>query len=247
MGLARRFFVYHAGYLHFVPRIVAWGFPRLRWIWQPVLYSLVSLGIATFALTFFVLPGFRPVIADDSLRAVIVLVLALMPNQDSLMKLAYVNFYMALILVLATLMKLPENPRLLWLLFVVISLAAWTSPVGIVCLPLAVWRSVAARNGRERVWWGLIALHITGYFLTAQKEPGTTHQLLHDPAGVMALVKAISYKLFCEFHFGEHFCDPEYVRHWAFLWWERRKHCASGPRRRRTGRRGNRSCWRCCI
>jgi hypothetical protein len=154
------------------------------------------------------------VIASYSLRALIVLIFTLMPNQDSLMKLAYANWYMALILVLTTLMNLPANRWLLLLLFAVVSLSAWTTPVGIACLPLIIRQSIIATKRNERIWWALLSLQIIGYFLTTEKELGTIHQLTHDPAGISSLVKAVSYKVFCFFFLGDQFCNPRFLGSW---------------------------------
>ena len=86
----------YAGYPHLAPRILAGLCSWLPIEYIPLAYTIVCLLLAAGTLTFFFAPGFRPIVNSDSLRACLVVIFALMPNADPLMKLADVNWYMVM-------------------------------------------------------------------------------------------------------------------------------------------------------
>ena len=86
----------YAGYPHLAPRILAGLCSLMPIEYVPLAYTIVCLLLAAGTLTFFVAPGFRPIVNSDSLRVCMVVIFALMPNADPLMKLADVNWYMVM-------------------------------------------------------------------------------------------------------------------------------------------------------
>src|SRR5580704_8171490 len=118
MGFTPSLVTRYAGYPHFAPRTLAALCSPLPVEYIPIAYTVVSLLVAAGVLTFFFAPGFRPIIANDSLRACMVVIFALMPNADPLMKLADVNWYMLLFMSLLVLFSLPERTAARWLLFI---------------------------------------------------------------------------------------------------------------------------------
>src|SRR5580704_15266992 len=100
----------YAGYLHIAPRLVAAlcaFFCPLEHI--PTAYAVVSLFIAAAITTFFFSPSFRSIVQSDALRAIVVLALTLMPNSDSVMRLAYLCWYLLFFLALLTVSRLPQK------------------------------------------------------------------------------------------------------------------------------------------
>ncbi len=159
-------------------------------------------------LDFFCAPGFRDIINSDSLRIAIVIVFTLMPNAEPLMKAVYIGWYMLFFLALITLVTLPQNVAAIWLLFLPSVLAAWTTPVAIVCLPLTAFRAWTAANLRERIWWAALSAALVAYPFTAEGSSGTLTTLVQDPDWGMLLTRCVGYRVFCFFFFGQTLMYP---------------------------------------
>ena len=82
----------YAGYPHLAPRTLAALCSVLPIEYIPLAYTIVCLLLAAGTLTFFFAAGFRPIVNSDSLRGCLVVIFALLPNADPLMKLADVNW-----------------------------------------------------------------------------------------------------------------------------------------------------------
>jgi len=206
-----------AGYLHFAPRIVAAFCELFPLEYAPTAYALVSLLIAAAVFTFFFAPGFRPVIASDSLRAVVVIAFTMMPNAEALLKLAYINWYMVIFLALTTLFTLPKRPLALWLLFVPAGIAAWSSPVAVVCVPVILLRAWHATR-MERVWWLALAVAVIGYPFTEQLPPTEIGTFVHNNTEwILAAICAFGYRVLCFFFLGDTLCFPREGTGWRIV------------------------------
>jgi hypothetical protein len=202
-GFLWSLFHHYAGYLHFVPRTVAGICSFIPLEYNPTAYAVICLLTASAIFTFFFAAGFRSVIESDLLRAVVVLMFTVMPNSESLMRLAYLNWYFAFFVALLTVYELPKKPFALWLLFVPAALAAWSSPQIIVCLPLIVWRGCLAGERDKRIWWALLALAVIGFLLTAQNGSSALSKTLQQPHWGRSLRHAIGFRVFDYFFLGE--------------------------------------------
>ncbi len=141
MGFGPSFVTRYAGYPHFAPRILAGLCSVLPIESIPLAYTIVCLLIAAGTLTFFIAPGFRPIINSDFLRVSLVFVFTLMPNADPLMKLADVNWYMVLFTALLIIYSLPERRWVRWLLFIPAAMATWSNPMTVGFLPAMLYRA----------------------------------------------------------------------------------------------------------
>jgi hypothetical protein len=216
-GFLATLFTRYAGYLHFAPRIVAALCALLPLEHVPVAYALASLLIAGASLTFFFASGFRSVIDSDTIRAVIAVVLAFLPNADSLMRLAYVCWYLLFFLALVTSFNLPRSGIAKWLLFVVAAVSSWSTPLAIICLPVILWRGWKAIECGERVWWFSLALVIIAFPFTAENAPSLLATALHQSDWGLALIHAIGYRVFCYFFLGVQLAQPLPSNGWTLV------------------------------
>lgn len=191
----------HAGYLQVVPRLaaaVASWFPL--WL-MPATYSVISLLVAAGVFTFFYAANFRSVIASDATRVGVILLLTVMPNTDPLMRVAALPWYMLWLIILVTLMELPRSAWGRGLLFGAVTLAVWSTPVAVVCLPLVLFRLWRAGARAERLWWGATLLSMIGYVLTAESGAALS-SVLRQPGVVLSIIHGIGYRVFCYFFLG---------------------------------------------
>jgi hypothetical protein len=205
----------YAGYLQIVPRaLAALGslFP-LRLI--PLFYASVSLLFASTVFTFFYSARFRPLIASDTSRVFVILLFSLMPNSDSLMRLTYLPWYMLLFISLVSLMELPREPGCRSVLFVLLNLALWSTPVAMICLPVIVLRLLQTADRRERLWWGAVILSMVAYALTADR--GVISKALDQPGLMQSIVHAIGYRVFCFFFLGSALAKPLLASGWEMV------------------------------
>lgn len=137
----------YAGYQHLVPRLVAALWSGCPIVWQPYAYAFTGLVINAAILSSFYLPAFRGVVASDSSRLAIVLLLACAPNAECLGLILGLHWYLAFALTLLLIAQIPSGHAariaLLWLTF----LAVWSSPSVLAIAPFA-W--LAWQRGRGR-------------------------------------------------------------------------------------------------
>jgi hypothetical protein len=214
MGLLPALTTRYAGYPLITPRIIAALSSYLPLEIIPLFYAIISLLIAAGTLTFFCAIGFRSVIRSDSLRVGIVLLFALMPNVEGLMKLAYINWYMLFFTALIALFNLPQNRAIRWSLLIPVVIAAWSNPVAIVCLPVFLLRAWQAPNGDERGWWLAVVLASSLFPFMANASPSMVTQL---EDWKLALIHAVGYRVFCFFVFGSTLSYPFPTEGWMLV------------------------------
>jgi hypothetical protein len=166
-------------------------------------------------LTFFYSASFRPVIASDVARIGVILLFLLMPNSDSLMRLAYLPWYMLLFITLVTLMELPRGSWQCGALFVAVTFAVWSTPVAIVCLPVIFLRAWRATDRGERIWWMALILCVIAYALMS--DHGVVWATLHQPGLAQSVVHAIGYRVFCYFFLGSALARPLPTTGWEVV------------------------------
>ena len=211
-GFFKSFPVNYAGYAHAVPRIASWACSLVPLDYIPLAYALVSLLIAAASLSLLSLPVFRQLIQSDSLRSLCCLVLTLMPDNESLMKLAYTNWYVLFAFLLLLLIELP--PAKWWLLPLAL-LATWTSPVPIVTTPIVLYRCAVGRNWGERIWWGVIQISLFSYLLHSESPPHALPLLAHQHGWVLSLIDALCYRVGLFFAIGDYFSSPPFINGWG--------------------------------
>ena len=214
-GWLAALFSYYAGYMTLAARIVSVACQALPLSWEPTVYAGTSLALAAGSMCFFYLPQFRAVVAEDAVRGLVVLAMPLMPNAETLMRLAGLLWYMLFVLILITLMALPANRLGLWSLWIVGALAAWSNPVSIVCVPVLVVRAWGAEAREQRWWWVTLALATLAYALTAEHVHSALDALRQKPGWPLWLVNALSLRVFCYFFFGDTLAHCFLVAGWG--------------------------------
>lgn len=140
----------YAGYPELVPRLVAGLAELFPLSLAPALYAGVSLVIASVALSWIALPQFRHWIPSDGARCYLALLLWLAPNQEALMKLSYVHWYLCFWVALCAVMS-PLRTRVGSAALAVGCIASfWSNPASYALLPLFGLRALCLRGLRAR-------------------------------------------------------------------------------------------------
>ena len=140
----------HAGYPELVPRLLAALAEVFPLSLAPGLYAGVSLVIASIALSWISLPQFRHWIPSDAVRCYLALLLWVAPNQEALMKLSYVHWYLCLWVALCAVMRPLRSPAAGAALVLGCVATFWSTPVSYVLLPLFLLRAFCLRARRAR-------------------------------------------------------------------------------------------------
>jgi hypothetical protein len=202
------------GYLQIIPRTVAAFGNLLPLQLVPRFYAGASLLLAAMVFTFFYAANFRRVIASDATRAGVIVLFTLMPNSDSLMRVAYLPWYALLFIVFVVLMELPGGSWQRGVLFGALTLAIWSTPVVIVCLPIILFRLWRAADRRDRIWWTAVAISVVAYALTADR---TVIWNFWRPGLIQSVVHAIGYRVFCFFFLGSELTRPLLESGWEII------------------------------
>ena len=205
-GLIHVLFAKYAGYLHLAPRLIAalTSFFPLEHV--PRIYAAICLVLAAGSLVFFYSAKFRSVISSDAARVAVILLATLMPNSDPLMRLNSISFYGLLFIVLTTLMELPAS---LWRrigLFALLTVAIWSTPMAILCLPVILLRLWQSELRKDRIWWVALAASIVAYACTADVQQ--TGGILQQANVFQSALHAIGYRVFCFFFLGSTLARP---------------------------------------
>ncbi len=202
------------GYLQIVPRTVAAFGSLFPLQFVPRVYAIVSLLLASSVFIFFYAPNFRRVVASDATRFGVVLLVTVMPNFDSLLRVAYLPWFLLWFIALVVLMELPRGAGGRAFLFGALTLAIWSTPVAVVCLPVVLLRLRQAGEKRDRIWWTAFIISSVAYALTADRSA------LWDvwrPGLVQAVVHAIGYRVFCFFFLGRELALPLLNYGWQMI------------------------------
>jgi len=141
----------HAGYHNLLPRLGAELATLFPLSYSPFFYNAISLLIASFCLSWIYLPHFRHLVADDSARFVLAFLYFLLPNQEMLMKLSYVQWYVLFWATLCCFMRLP-NRRLFRIFLVIANLIVfWTAAISFILLPIWMMRLVYSKDKRAKI------------------------------------------------------------------------------------------------
>jgi len=202
------------GYLQIIPRTVAALGSLLPLQFVPRFYASASLLLAAAVFTFFYAANFRRIIARDPVRWGVVLLFTVMPNSDSLMRVAYLPWYALLFIALVVMMELPRGLWQRGFLFGALTLAVWSTPVAVVCLPVMLFRLWRDRDRRDRIWWTAVIIAVVAYSLTADRSVLWS---FWQPGLVQSIVHAIGYRVFCFFFFGSEMALPLLPWGWQII------------------------------
>ncbi len=154
LSCADSLFKPQASYQNFLVRLFAEASTLFPLRFQPLVFNMVSLLFAVVALTWIALPYFRGLIADDRWRLCLAFFFLLLPNQDSLMKLCYLQWYALFWLCLCAVMPAPRRMDRAVLLLVAAAAIFFTAGIGFILLPPLVVRFLAAEERGERFFAG---------------------------------------------------------------------------------------------
>jgi hypothetical protein len=154
-------FTPYAGYLHVVPRLVAFiasFFPVRE---APLVYNFLALAIADACCGLFSLPAFRFVVRSDMLRfAVCVVVAAGIDSTELVGTITNIQWYLQLAAILILLYSFTREAAGGWLWHTALSLLmlslALSVPMLIIAVPLALWSLVRSKPASRWISAALI-------------------------------------------------------------------------------------------
>lgn len=156
-----------AGYYLFFPRLIAAAAVKLGPLnMAPFLFNGASLLVAAAALSLPVLPAGRVLIASDPRRALVFTGAALLPYQECLGKLAYLQWYILWIMAFSLLIEPPRIPRLQAGAALLYLAAAFSAALQLFLLPLIAARIILSwRKDRVavRYWLSLLLISIFAF------------------------------------------------------------------------------------
>jgi hypothetical protein len=150
-GSLEALFIPYAGYLLFVPRLVAMFASLFPLVAEPTIYNGAALAIAAASCAVFCLPAFRSILAADALRFALCCVAAAALDTGELVGTItqiqwYLQFAGILLLLYSGRKDAPHNPRENVILAVVMLVIALSVPMLIMVAPLALWLIWRARG-----------------------------------------------------------------------------------------------------
>jgi hypothetical protein len=147
----------YAGYLLFVPRLVAALASLLPAIWAPLCCNFFALALAAICCSLFVLPVYRYLLPSDLERFVVCLLAAAVPYSDeALGSITFIQWYLVIAAILIAFQKYDGGPPKLSLsvpIAIAGLLVACSCPLLIVLLPILFWKLLRCHS-MERVWLG---------------------------------------------------------------------------------------------
>ena len=192
----------HAGYQNLLPRLLAEGAFIVPLRYVPAFYNLSALIVAALSLCWIALPNFRSLIPSDWMRAGLVVLFWVMPNQEALMKLSYLQWYVLLWMALVSMMRLPGSARGRSVLALACGIGFLSAPVAAITLPVWALRVWAARDRGERRFSGALLLAGTVVLIANLATPYSGPVPLPDwPMPLLraahGMLNGISYKVVC--------------------------------------------------
>ncbi len=169
-------FRFYFGYISLLPNLIGYLSARLPPTWNPYLLAYCALLLKGAAHTIFALRRFRGVVAADSTRWLICLVLAALPLGDVLMfdNTTYSLWNMLWILLLLVYAPLGQSRSVQVGQFILMALFACSHPLSVVAIPLCLYNLYTRRQPAD--YWvngGLII--VIGLYLALgvapEKEP----------------------------------------------------------------------------
>jgi hypothetical protein len=179
-----------AGYVSLVPNLIGYLTLALDPLAAARCLRLLPWLLNALALSLFVLPPWRAVIASDRLRCVLSLALAVLPLQDFGMVTMTMYSLWSLLLIQCWLAALPA-PRsgpALALSVAVQCVAAWSNPLSLLLLPLYAARALAERTD-PRAWIAsaVPSLAIASYYLLTVRPDSSALQQGPIQQGLLGL------------------------------------------------------------
>jgi hypothetical protein len=147
----------YAGYLCFVPRVVAALASLLPAIWAPLCCNLIALALAAICCGLFVLPVYRYLLSSDLERFVVCVLAVAVPYCDeALGSITFIQWYLSIAAILIAFQKYDAAPPKLSLA-IPIAIAGLvitcSCPFSILLLPILFWKLLRCRS-TERIWLG---------------------------------------------------------------------------------------------
>lgn len=179
----------YSGYVHVIPRLVAFAALALPFAFQPLAYDVAALAIAAGVLTLFVSRAYRYLVHSDLARAAIVIAAASVPfGGEVIGDITNIQWFLTLGALLLILYRPARGSAAGGIARgIAAALCAFSAPLTILWLPLAL-RVIAVPRDRERT----TALIVIAGSLV---EVGLSLTLLpstHQPFGVHVLATALA-------------------------------------------------------
>ncbi len=167
---ARAFYIPYVGYLHLIPRLIAWVAWPLPALVQPMIYQVCGIAVASASAAFFTLPECRFVIASDGMRAAMALLAITDCHGEQIF--ATINSCQVFLVPLALLLLRSERRGIARA--IVVAMCTLTAPALILFFPLAVWKWLRGRSPVALVF--AVGTLIQGVVVFTHPDP------IHHPA-----------------------------------------------------------------
>jgi hypothetical protein len=154
----------YAGYLHLVPRLIAYISGFFPTLWIPALYNFSFI-----ILTLFVINYLLSSRIDLSFKPLLAIAIVLVPyNGEILMSITYIQWLLAILIILFIIQEKPNSNQQLLLDTIIITVTGLTGPFILLFLPLFVFRFIYICRSYYSIYIFCIALllcFIQGYFI----------------------------------------------------------------------------------
>lgn len=171
-GFPETIFIPYAGYLHFVPRLIAFIANLFPFEIIPFIFNFMAMTIAAISVSLFSLVNYRYLVKSDFLRTVIVILICFVPvGYESINNVTNVHFFLSFGFFLLALIGGELSGVSYFFIFVYSLLAIFSAPLTIFYLPFYLIRFFSCKSDRYSRLYGIIfilgitygiAIYLTG-------------------------------------------------------------------------------------
>ncbi|PJZ35901.1 hypothetical protein CH354_16205 [Leptospira levettii] len=219
VGFPDTIFILYAGYVHFVPRLVAFISNFFPFEVIPFIFNFSAIFLSAISVSIFSLTNFRYILKSDILRTLVVVLICLMPiGPESINNITNVHFYLSLGVFLIALIGGSLSRWAYFLFFLFVLLGILSAPLAVFCAPLFLIRPILCRS--EKLRWLYVLLFVISVvygftvFQIGSKEsvPSIDWLFLANPFNIEKLIRVtISGFLINDDYFA-------FLKYFKFLW-----------------------------
>ncbi|MCG6146783.1 hypothetical protein LFX15_00675 [Leptospira levettii] len=160
-GFPDTFFFLYAGYIHLVPRFIAFFANLFPYTFIPLVFNLCAILISAISVSIFSLTKFRYILKSDFLRTIVIVLLCCSPvGIESFNNITNVHFFLSLGVFLLAIIGGELNGFSYLLISVYVLLGIFSAPLAICYAPLFLIRPFLCKFDRKR--WVYLVLFVIG-------------------------------------------------------------------------------------
>lgn len=196
-GFINSVFQPYAGYLHVIPRLIAFAASFFPLQWAPFIYDSTALLLCSLCCTVFAGPWCRNLLRSDGLRVTSCLIVAtgLQYGSELVGVVANVQWFLAVAAIVLIFSNKRENaPAVQWIALSLIAvLIGLSAPETFVVVPFLVWQTIRYQNWRRMLPAVMLtALFVQLWLAHATSAVGSGMQLNISDAFLTTVVALIS-------------------------------------------------------